>query len=229
MLRPWPRAPRSADAPAVGRLVLSQVRFRCVSAASEHRDRRGRVRVETGDRRGGRGACAREWVAGRRAVDRCRVVLSRARADRRAPAIRRRTVGAPVERHDGAVDAPADVRAPRRERRATTPLVPTRTRRWSVWRPVTPRRPSAIASTTTSSCPGGPAPWTRTASRRQARRAAITGRTRRCSRISCTRPGSGFRDEGRQEIGVRCKCDRWFYQYIGFDVPAPVYAWCCLY
>ena len=35
--------------------------------------------------------------------------------------------------------------------------------------------------------------------------------------------------EGRQEIGVRCKCDRWFYQYIGFDVPAPVYAWCCLY
>jgi hypothetical protein len=41
--------------------------------------------------------------------------------------------------------------------------------------------------------------------------------------------GFGFADEGRQEIGVRCKCDRWFYEYIGFHVPAPVYAWCCLY
>ena len=41
--------------------------------------------------------------------------------------------------------------------------------------------------------------------------------------------GFGFADESRQEIGVRCKCDRWFYGYIGFHVPAPVYAWCCLY
>ena len=41
--------------------------------------------------------------------------------------------------------------------------------------------------------------------------------------------GFAFASESRQEIGVRCKCDRWFYQYIGFHVPAPVYAWCCLY
>jgi len=41
--------------------------------------------------------------------------------------------------------------------------------------------------------------------------------------------GFGFADEGRQEIGVRCKCDRLFYEYIGFHVPAPMYAWCCLY
>jgi uncharacterized protein DUF1647 len=38
-----------------------------------------------------------------------------------------------------------------------------------------------------------------------------------------------FSREERQEIGVRCKCDRWFYEYIGFNIPAPVYAWCCLY
>jgi hypothetical protein len=35
-------------------------------------------------------------------------------------------------------------------------------------------------------------------------------------------------DAGR-DLGVRCKCDRWFYRYIGFHVPAPVYARCCLY
>jgi hypothetical protein len=33
----------------------------------------------------------------------------------------------------------------------------------------------------------------------------------------------------RQQLGVRCKCDRWFYEYIGFHVPAPMYARCCLY
>ena len=33
----------------------------------------------------------------------------------------------------------------------------------------------------------------------------------------------------RRELGVRCKCDRWFYQYTGFHVPAAVYARCCLY
>jgi hypothetical protein len=38
-----------------------------------------------------------------------------------------------------------------------------------------------------------------------------------------------FSHETRQEIGVRCKCDRWFYEYIGFNLPAPIYAWCCLY
>jgi uncharacterized protein DUF1647 len=38
-----------------------------------------------------------------------------------------------------------------------------------------------------------------------------------------------FSHESRQAIGVRCKCDRWFYDYIGFNVPAAVYARCCLY
>ena len=41
--------------------------------------------------------------------------------------------------------------------------------------------------------------------------------------------GYEFANESRQEIGVRCKCDRWFYQYAGFHVPAPLYAQCCLY
>jgi hypothetical protein len=30
-------------------------------------------------------------------------------------------------------------------------------------------------------------------------------------------------------LRIRCKCDRWFYRYIGFHLPAPVYARCCLY
>jgi hypothetical protein len=41
--------------------------------------------------------------------------------------------------------------------------------------------------------------------------------------------GYAFADDTRASIGVRCKCDRWFYRYIGFHVPAPVYARCCLY
>ncbi len=41
--------------------------------------------------------------------------------------------------------------------------------------------------------------------------------------------GFSFAGDTRAELGVRCKCDRWFYRYIGFHVPAPVYAWCCLY
>lgn len=32
----------------------------------------------------------------------------------------------------------------------------------------------------------------------------------------------------RQQIQVRCKCDRWFYHYIGFDVPHRLYACTCL-
>jgi len=41
----------------------------------------------------------------------------------------------------------------------------------------------------------------------------------------------GFRlaDDSCRDLGVRCKCDRWFYQYIGFHLPAAVYARCCLY
>jgi hypothetical protein len=41
--------------------------------------------------------------------------------------------------------------------------------------------------------------------------------------------GYRFADDRREAIGVRCKCDRWFYDYIGFRVPAALYARCCLY
>jgi len=41
--------------------------------------------------------------------------------------------------------------------------------------------------------------------------------------------GYAFADDSQASLGVRCKCDRWFYRYIGFHVPAPVYARCCLY
>jgi len=49
--------------------------------------------------------------------------------------------------------------------------------------------------------------------------------------LSCLvhRAGFSFAGGSRADLGVRCKCDRWFYHYIGFHVPAPVYAWCCLY
>ena len=39
--------------------------------------------------------------------------------------------------------------------------------------------------------------------------------------------GYRFATDAHEEIGVRCKCDRWFYQYIGFHVSAGLYArWC---
>jgi uncharacterized protein DUF1647 len=41
--------------------------------------------------------------------------------------------------------------------------------------------------------------------------------------------GYTFASDSHAALGVRCKCDRWFYRYIGFHVPAPVYARCCLY
>ncbi|MFI5179376.1 MAG: hypothetical protein ACHQO8_12460 [Vicinamibacterales bacterium] len=41
--------------------------------------------------------------------------------------------------------------------------------------------------------------------------------------------GIDMAGDTRRQIGVRCKCDRWFYQYIGFHVPAAVYARGCLY
>ena len=49
--------------------------------------------------------------------------------------------------------------------------------------------------------------------------------------LSCLvhKGGFGFARDTRRDVGVRCKCDRWFYRYIGFRVPAPVYARCCLY
>jgi hypothetical protein len=43
------------------------------------------------------------------------------------------------------------------------------------------------------------------------------------------RHGYAFAADTREELGVRCKCDRWFYDYVGFHVPAPIYARCCLY
>jgi uncharacterized protein DUF1647 len=43
------------------------------------------------------------------------------------------------------------------------------------------------------------------------------------------RAGYHLAADTRSAIGVRCKCDRWFYEYIGFNVPAAVYARCCLY
>jgi hypothetical protein len=49
--------------------------------------------------------------------------------------------------------------------------------------------------------------------------------------LSCLvhRAGYELANGTRREIGVRCKCDRWFYHYTGFHVPAPLYAQCCLY
>jgi hypothetical protein len=42
--------------------------------------------------------------------------------------------------------------------------------------------------------------------------------------------GYPFADEASDALGVRCKCDRWFYRYIGFNLlPAPLYARFCLY
>ncbi len=35
-------------------------------------------------------------------------------------------------------------------------------------------------------------------------------------------------DTRRIRLGVRTKCDRWFYHYIGFNVPAALYARTCL-
>jgi hypothetical protein len=41
--------------------------------------------------------------------------------------------------------------------------------------------------------------------------------------------GFDLATDTRQGIAVRCKCDRWFYDYVGFHLPAPLYARCCLY
>jgi hypothetical protein len=35
-------------------------------------------------------------------------------------------------------------------------------------------------------------------------------------------------DDTRRDLGVRCKCDRWFYHYVGFNVPPCIYARTCL-
>jgi hypothetical protein len=48
--------------------------------------------------------------------------------------------------------------------------------------------------------------------------------------LSCLVHRSGYRfaADTPRDLGVRTKCDRWFYHYIGFDVPASVYACTCL-
>lgn len=43
------------------------------------------------------------------------------------------------------------------------------------------------------------------------------------------RAGLALAADAFDRLRVRCKCDRWFYRYIGFHVPAPIYARCCLY
>jgi hypothetical protein len=40
--------------------------------------------------------------------------------------------------------------------------------------------------------------------------------------------GYRFATDTRDALGIRCKCDRWFYQYIGYGVPRRVYACTCL-
>ena len=46
--------------------------------------------------------------------------------------------------------------------------------------------------------------------------------------VSRSPGGLPVRRGHRRDLGVRTKCDRWFYHYIGFDVPACVYARTCL-
>jgi Protein of unknown function (DUF1647) len=42
------------------------------------------------------------------------------------------------------------------------------------------------------------------------------------------RAGYPFACDTADDLGVRTKCDRWFYRYIGFDVPPSIYARTCL-
>jgi Protein of unknown function (DUF1647) len=42
------------------------------------------------------------------------------------------------------------------------------------------------------------------------------------------RAGYAFAEDTRRDLAVRTKCDRWFYHYIGFGVPACVYARTCI-
>ena len=42
------------------------------------------------------------------------------------------------------------------------------------------------------------------------------------------RSGYRFASDTPDDIGVRTKCDRWFYRYIGFGVPPALYARTCL-
>jgi Protein of unknown function (DUF1647) len=42
------------------------------------------------------------------------------------------------------------------------------------------------------------------------------------------RSGYVFASRTARDIQVRCKCDRWFYRYVGYGVPAALYARTCL-
>jgi hypothetical protein len=42
------------------------------------------------------------------------------------------------------------------------------------------------------------------------------------------RAGYGFANDEPGKLRVQCKCDRWFYHYIGFNVPPYLYARTCL-
>jgi hypothetical protein len=42
------------------------------------------------------------------------------------------------------------------------------------------------------------------------------------------RAGYPFAHDTPAELAVRTKCDRWFYHYIGFNVPSGLYARTCL-
>src|SRR5262249_51251761 len=42
------------------------------------------------------------------------------------------------------------------------------------------------------------------------------------------RSGYRFATDRPRDLGVRTKCDRWFYHYIGYGVPPCVYARTCL-
>src|SRR5262249_594703 len=42
------------------------------------------------------------------------------------------------------------------------------------------------------------------------------------------RAGYRFALDTREQLGVRAKCDRWFYHYVGFDVPSSLYARTCI-
>jgi hypothetical protein len=42
------------------------------------------------------------------------------------------------------------------------------------------------------------------------------------------RAGYAFASDSPADLAVRCKCDRWFYHYVGFGVPPGLYARTCL-
>ena len=140
----------------------------------------------------------------------------------------RRTVGADVGGRHAGVDAPADVRVPRCGSRASTASGATRTRRsWAS--PSAARPPSAREAVYREIV----LPWKTCALAKDC--IAPAGSSRKNHRQDQAvlsylvhRAGYAFAEDTWRDLGVRTKCDRWFYHYIGFDVPACVYARTCL-